>query len=94
MIGLVLGKPIGILAFSAVAIWVGIASQPEGANWKGIGATGLLAGVGFTVSVFIAELALEPPALNQAKVAVLFASIVAGALGMFALSHSSDKAST
>jgi len=92
MIGLVVGKPIGILAFSAAAVRVGIASRPEGANWKSIGATGLLAGVGFTVSVFIAELALEPPALNQAKIAVLFASIVAGALGMFALTHSSDEA--
>ncbi len=94
MIGLVVGKPIGILAFSAVAVRVGMASRPEGANWRGIGATGLLAGVGFTVSVFIAELALEPPALNQAKVAVLFASIVAGALGMFALAHSPSNEST
>ena len=84
--GLVLGKPVGILLFSAVAVRVGIARKPDGASWKAIGATGILAGVGFTVSVFIAELALEGPALNQAKLAVLAASIVAGGLGLLALS--------
>ena len=83
--GLVLGKPVGILLFSAVAVKMGIARKPEGASWKGIGATGILAGVGFTVSVFIAELALEPPALSEGKLAVLAASILAGGLGLLAL---------
>ena len=83
--GLVLGKPLGILLFSAVAVKVGIAKKPEGASWKSIGATGILAGVGFTVSVFIAELALEAPVLNHGKLAVLAASIMAGGLGLFAL---------
>ena len=86
--GLVLGKPVGILLFSAVAVRIGVARKPEGANWKGIAATGILAGIGFTVSVFIAELALEPPALNQGKLAVLAASILAGGLGLLGLMSS------
>ena len=93
VVGLVVGKPIGILTFSAVAVRLGMATRPEGANWKGVGAAGVLAGIGFTVSVFIAELALGPPALNEAKIAVLFASIVAGALGIFALTRSSADGS-
>lgn len=83
--GLVIGKPVGILMFSAVAVRLGIASKPEGSSWKGVSATGILAGVGFTVSVFIAELALEAPVLNQAKLAVLAASAVAAIAGLLAL---------
>ena len=83
--GLVIGKPVGILLFSAVAVRLGMATKPEGAGWKSIGATSILAGIGFTVSVFIAELALEAPVLDQAKLAVLAASVMAGAAGIFVL---------
>jgi len=83
--GLVIGKPVGILLFSAVAVRLRIATKPEGASWKLIGATSILAGIGFTVSVFIAELALAGPVLNQAKLAVLAASIMAGVAGLFVL---------
>ena len=73
--------------FSAVAVRLGMATKPEGASWKGIGAAGVLAGVGFTVSVFIAELALEAPVLNQAKLAVLVASVLAAIAGVLALGN-------
>jgi hypothetical protein len=69
----------------------GLASPPSGANWKGIAAVGLLAGTGFTVSVFVVEIALDQPVLNEAKVALLAPSIAAGALGPFALPHSSGQ---
>jgi len=90
-IGLVVGKPIGILLFSAIAVRIGVARLPSGTNWASIGGAGLLAGIGFTVSVFIAELALDQPVLNEAKVAILAASVAAGALGLFALRHSSGQ---
>jgi Na+:H+ antiporter, NhaA family len=89
MMGLMVGKPIGILLFSAIAVRVGVASLPSGARWTSIGGVGLLAGMGFTVSVLIAELALNQPVLNEAKVAILGASITAGAVGLFVLRHTS-----
>jgi Na+:H+ antiporter, NhaA family len=88
LIGLAIGKPVGILTLSVISVRIGLASLPSGANWKGIGGAGLLAGMGFTVSVFIAELALDQPVLNEAKVAILAASIAAGAVGLVALRHS------
>jgi NhaA family Na+:H+ antiporter len=83
--GLVIGKPVGILLFSAVGVRIGIATKPAGVSWKGIGATGILAGIGFTVSLFIAELALEGSVINQAKLAVVAASVLAGVAGLLAL---------
>lgn len=91
MIGLVAGKPIGILLLSAISVRIGVASLPRGANWTSIGGAGLLAGMGFTVSVLIAELALDQPVLNEAKIAILGASIAAGAVGLFALRQASGQ---
>ena len=88
LIGLAIGKPVGIITLSAISVRIGVASLPSGAGWKGIGGAGLLAGMGFTVSVFIAELALDQPVLNEAKVAILAASIAAGAVGLFVLRRS------
>jgi len=86
--GLVLGKPLGIVGFSALAVRLGLAKLPNGVNWLQMGAVGILAGIGFTVSIFISSLAFDHPAqLMEAKAAVLGASLVAGLAGYFALRH-------
>jgi len=84
-LGLVVGKPLGILAFSWAAVKARIARLPEGVGWGAIAAGGALAGIGFTMSLFIAGLALPPHLLDAAKVGILVASAVSAALGMLAL---------
>lgn len=74
--GLVIGKLVGILGGSALAVRLGIAVRPAGLHWRDIAAVAMLGGVGFTVSLLLAELALPPGAADQAKTAVLLASAV------------------
>lgn len=85
VVGLVIGKPFGILAASAVAVRTGAAALSPGVTWTGIVGAGLVAGMGFTVSVFIAELALTPPSTQYAKIGILTASLISGALGYIVL---------
>ncbi len=85
MAGLVLGKPVGILLMSLLAVKLVTRGLPEGLTWPALAGGGFLAGIGFTMALFIADLALEGPALNAAKVGVLGASAVAAVLGMAAL---------
>ncbi|MGB9257830.1 MAG: Na+/H+ antiporter NhaA [Candidatus Korobacteraceae bacterium] len=86
VLGLVVGKPLGIVGFAKLGQIVGLARVPEGVSWKQLTAVGLLAGIGFTVSIFISSLAFDDPAhLMEAKTAVLAASLVAGVLGYLAL---------
>ena len=80
--GLVLGKPIGIALFSWIAVRAGLARLPEGVGWPALIGGGTLAGIGFTMALFVAGLALEGPALEAAKVGILGASAVAAAIGM------------
>ena len=84
-VGLVVGKPLGILAASGFAVRIGAAVLPTGVTWTGILGAGLIAGMGFTVSVFIAELALTPPSTQYAKIGILTASLLAGVLGYIVL---------
>ncbi|HEV7975817.1 Na+/H+ antiporter NhaA [Amycolatopsis sp.] len=84
MIGLVFGKVVGIFGASVLAVKFKIADKPTGVGWRDIGALSLLGGVGFTVSLLIADLALDGEASEQAKTAVLIASAVAS-LGAAAL---------
>jgi NhaA family Na+:H+ antiporter len=84
MIGLVCGKVLGIFGASILAVKFKIADKPTGVGWRDIGALSLLGGVGFTVSLLIADLALDGEASAQAKTAVLIASAVAS-LGAAAL---------
>jgi NhaA family Na+:H+ antiporter len=77
MIGLIGGKVIGIFGASALAVWLKIAERPRGMSWRDVGALSLLGGVGFTVSLLIADLALTGEASELAKTAVLIASGVA-----------------
>ncbi|HEY0978551.1 MAG TPA: Na+/H+ antiporter NhaA [Flavobacteriales bacterium] len=85
--GLVLGKPIGIVLFSALTVAVGWAALPAGTTWKQLTGVGLLGGIGFTMSIFIALLAFgDPHLIAQAKTAILVSSCTAailGALGLF-----------
>jgi NhaA family Na+:H+ antiporter len=86
VVGLVLGKPLGIMGFAAAAVRAGVAQLPNGVTWRQLTAVGLLAGIGFTVSIFISSLAFDDVThLVEAKTAVLVASVVSGFLGFVAL---------
>jgi NhaA family Na+:H+ antiporter len=85
-LGLVVGKPLGVLLFSWFAVRTGIARLPEGATWPQVAAVGVLAGIGFTVALFINELAFDSPDLvEQGKIGILAASAVSAAAGLVAL---------
>ncbi|MCY1185068.1 Na(+)/H(+) antiporter NhaA [compost metagenome] len=80
---LVLGKPVGILCSSWLVVRLGWCSLPPGATWGWMGLIGCLAGIGFTMSIFIANLAFDQQdLLSAAKLGVLVASAVAGVLGL------------
>ena len=81
--GLVLGKPIGIVLASIAAVRLQWCALPEGVRWTHMVLIGLLGGIGFTMSIFIANLAFDDPALlAAAKFAVLVASALAATLGL------------
>jgi NhaA family Na+:H+ antiporter len=81
-VGLVLGKPLGITLFAWLAVRLGIADLPAGTSWRQLFAASWLAGIGFTMSLFIAGSAFEGSALlDTAKTAILGASLLAGAIG-------------
>lgn len=83
--GLVIGKPLGILFFCRVAISAGWAVLPTSVTWKHIAAAGLLAGIGFTMSIFITLLAFsDVQTVVSAKLAILVASTCAALLGLLA----------
>jgi Na+:H+ antiporter, NhaA family len=82
VVGLVVGKLVGITGFTWLATRLRIAALPDGATWPGIVGVSALAGIGFTVSIFVAGLAFGgDPLEDQAKVAILAASLLAAALG-------------
>ena len=88
LLGLVIGKPVGIFAASWLAVRTGIAALPSGVNWLHMLGVGVLGGMGFTMSLFIASLAFDQPELlATAKVAILLASLLAGIGGLLLLSR-------
>ncbi|MFC3560243.1 Na+/H+ antiporter NhaA [Pedobacter jamesrossensis] len=90
--GLIIGKFTGILLFCWVMVRFRISNLPEGANWKHIAGVALLAGIGFTMSLFISGLAFKNPAfIVQAKYGILIASIIAGVLGTVVLKRIRGK---
>ena len=85
-VGLVVGKLVGISAATWLAVRLGVSSLPAGATWRAIVGIAALAGIGFTVSLFVTELAFDDARLvDAAKLAVLGASVVAAALGALLL---------
>src|SRR5690242_19005059 len=84
-LGLVIGKPVAITLFSIEDVMLGVARLPEGVNNKVLLGAGCLAGIGFTMSLFIASLALGQQEMNQAMMGILAGSAVSALLGMFLL---------
>jgi NhaA family Na+:H+ antiporter len=81
--GLFAGKPLGLTLFCFVAVALGVCRLPPGVGWSHIVGAGMLGGIGFTMSIFIANLAFagNPEAVNASKMVVLLASLAAGACG-------------
>jgi Na+:H+ antiporter, NhaA family len=84
-IGFVLGKPVGVLLFSYLAVSSRLAMRPPELPWNMLAAGGVLTGIGFTMALFIAELAFDPSLLNSAKLGILMASIASAAGGLLTL---------
>lgn len=86
VLGLTLGKPIGLIGAAWLATRAKIAALPPGVAWKHMIGAGVLGGIGFTMSLFIASLGLGSPALLEAaKIAILLGSLIAGSLGVLVL---------
>jgi NhaA family Na+:H+ antiporter len=81
--GLLIGKPVGITLLSFVAVSAGLCRLPLDLNWKHVSGAGLLGGIGFTMSIFITNLAFagEAGIINASKLAILLASLTAGTAG-------------
>ena len=86
--GFVVGKPVGVVAFSWVAVRSGIAIRPPDLGWRLVAGGGLLAGIGFTMALFIANLAFSPGLIGEAKLGILAASVVSAAAGLLLLGTS------
>jgi NhaA family Na+:H+ antiporter len=87
-LGLLVGKPIGITLFSLLAVRTGLAALPSGVNWPAIAATGLMAGIGFTVALFITSLAfIDSAHADGAKIGILSGSFLAAVLGLLVLNR-------
>ena len=94
ILGLVLGKQIGIMLCTWLAVKLNLGSLADGINWKHVYAASWLAGIGFTMSIFIANLGFGPgPNLETAKIGVLGGSLVAGVVG-FVLLRAATSART
>jgi NhaA family Na+:H+ antiporter len=87
IVGLVIGKPLGITLFSWAAVRLGLAELPRGVGWRMVHGAAWLGGIGFTMSIFVAGLAFPgaPGLLTAAKLGVLTASFVAGTCGWLLL---------
>ncbi len=86
ILGLVLGKPLGIFLFSFLGVSLGFCTLPKDLKWKTIIGAGMLGGIGFTMSIFITLLAFKSPEdIAISKIAILLASFIAGTLGFLAL---------
>jgi NhaA family Na+:H+ antiporter len=88
ILGLVVGKPLGIYLFSFLAVSIGICKLPKDLKWKNILGAGMLGGIGFTMSIFITLLAFKndgEEVITYSKIAILIASFVSGILGFICL---------
>jgi NhaA family Na+:H+ antiporter len=88
VVGLTVGKPLGIVAFAWLAVRTGLGSLPAGVTWGQIFGVGCLAGIGFTMSLFVTDLAFgEEPLIASAKLGILTASLAAASVGTVALNR-------
>lgn len=87
MLGLVAGKPIGITLLAFIAVMIGICKLPLDLNWKHVFGAGMLGGIGFTMSIFITNLAFtgEQALIDSSKMAIFIASVTAAVLGLIYL---------
>ena len=91
VLGLVVGKLVGVTVFTWLGARLGLGVLPAGATWRGIVGVAALAGIGFTVSIFITSLAFTDPALqNEAKIGILVASVLAAGVGSLILARSAS----
>ncbi len=91
-LGLVVGKFIGVLLFTWLMVKSGFGTLPDGATWKHVMGVALLAGVGFTMSLFVSALAFtDPQRIEQAKSGILVASLIAGVLGIVVLKFQAKR---
>ena len=92
MLGLAIGKPLGIVLSSWAAVKAGLCHLPAGSTWRHLIGAGMLGGIGFTMSIFIALLAFPDTALaDNAKMAVLTASLLSGTIGLLWLRFVADR---
>ena len=85
-LGLIVGKPLGIFIFAYLAVTFGLCKMPTDLNWKSIFGVGLLAGIGFTMSIFVTLLAFDNETIvNNSKLVILISSLTAGLLGFLTL---------
>ncbi|ODX39028.1 hypothetical protein BBM02_05100 [Vibrio parahaemolyticus] len=90
-LGFVFGKPIGIVLFSWISVRLRVAMLPENMNWGMILGGGMLAGIGFTIALFISELAYSTDQINAAKLGIFSASICSALLGLTFLRYFSVR---
>jgi NhaA family Na+:H+ antiporter len=94
LLGLVVGKPLGIFLFSFLGVSLGFCSLPKDLKWKTIIGAGMLGGIGFTMSIFITLLAFKndgDEVITYSKIAILIASFIAGTMGFLWLKFSLKK---
>ena len=97
MLGLVVGKFVGVFSFSWISVKLKIVSLPEGATWKTFASVCVLCGIGFTVSMFIADLSFSALGvegahlLNNAKLGILCGSLIAAVFGSILLNKTLPK---
>lgn len=93
ILGLAVGKPLGIWLFSFIGVGLGLCTLPTDLKWKNILGAGFLGGIGFTMSIFITLLAYDDPdIINHSKIAILIASLIAGVCGYAWLRFTLKKA--
>jgi NhaA family Na+:H+ antiporter len=92
--GLIFGKPAGVVLLCAIAVMFGICRLPPDLGWRHVIGAGMLGGIGFTMSIFITNLAFgqNSEAINASKLAVLFASLTAGIVGFLWLNKAGRSA--
>ena len=94
VVGLVMGKIVGVSSFTWVAVRLGVCRLPEGATWPKVVGIGALAGIGFTVSLFITNLALTSEQASSATIGILVASTIAALVGTGILRRSRPAETT